>query len=456
VRLRLSAELERLRASLFLLPMLAVFVALGLAALSIGFDRHIDQQSADLPLGLTSTVDSARAILSTVAAATISFAAIAFSVSLLIIQQASSQYSPRVVHELFRDPFNKRVMGMVVGTFTYCLVVLRSVRTALEKNGDPVIPNLSVAIAVILGIATILAIVAFINHSAHSMDVSRILDGVQHRAIDQIRREWSVTGTGALMARSGPEDDSPFEAAHTIRFDRSGWIQQLDRRALAEVVPAGSTLRVEAFPGRYAVEGTPIGALSVAPDDPEVLDRAVRAAVSTGDTRTMQQDVSFGLRQLADVALKALSPGINDPTTAQDAIFHSAAVLAELLHRDPPGLPGPDEVRGRVVLVQQPTHDDLVRLAFDETRRAAAPHPTVAIYLLEALRLLDESLFAAGLLDRRRALCEQADLVLAGAERADLLPDDLGSVAAAHAKRFGGGRSTRPRAMRSAMRSLES
>ena len=101
--------------------------------------------TAELPLGLTSTVDSARAVLSTIAGATITFAGIAFSVSLLIIQLASSQYSPRVVHTLFRDPFNRRVMGLVVGTFTYCVIVLRSVRSPLEQGGQPIIPNLSVA-----------------------------------------------------------------------------------------------------------------------------------------------------------------------------------------------------------------------------------------------------------------------------------------------------------------------
>src|SRR5665811_422850 len=173
--LRRSAFVERTRASLFFIPMLAVVAAVIVAATAIALDSRIDQNGSDLPLGFTSTVASARALLGTVAGATITFAAIAFSVSLLIIQQASSQYSPRVVHTLFRDPFNRRVMGLVVGTFTYCLLTLRSVRSSLEKGGDPVIPNLSVAIGVILGIITILAIVAFINHSAHSMDISTIL-----------------------------------------------------------------------------------------------------------------------------------------------------------------------------------------------------------------------------------------------------------------------------------------
>ena len=111
----------------------------------------------------------------------------------------------------------------------------------------------------------------------------------------------------------------------------------------------------------------------------------------------MQQDVSYGLRQLADVALKALSPGINDPTTAQDAIFHAAAVLAEILRQDPEPVERTGDGGRCVVLSEQPTHADLVGLAYDEVRRAAATHPTVCLYLLESLHLVRQALDAAAL-----------------------------------------------------------
>ena len=191
MRLRLASYAERIRTSLFFVPMLAVIAAIALGAGGLAMDRRLGSRDVDLPFGLASTVESARALLSTIAGATITFAGIAFSVSLLIIQRASSQYSPRVVHTLFRDPFNKRVMALVIGTFTYCLVVLRSVRSALDDGGDPVIPNVSVAVAVVLGIATVLAIVAFINHSAHAMDVSKILERIRGEAIEQIRVSWT-------------------------------------------------------------------------------------------------------------------------------------------------------------------------------------------------------------------------------------------------------------------------
>ncbi len=143
MHVRLSSLTERLRTSLFFVPLVSVVAAVVLAEAGILTDSRVDLGGAHLPLGVASTVESARAVLSTVAAATITFAGIAFSVSVLTIQLASSQYSPRVVHTLFRDPFNKRVMGLVVGTFTFCLVVLRSVRSSLEQDGTPVIPNLS-------------------------------------------------------------------------------------------------------------------------------------------------------------------------------------------------------------------------------------------------------------------------------------------------------------------------
>jgi uncharacterized membrane protein len=158
-------------------------------------------------------------------------------------------------------------------------------------------------------------------------------------------------------------------------------------------------------------------------------------AVALGDTRTMQQDASFALRQLADVALKALSPGINDPTTAQDAIFHLAAVLEAMLVRDPP--PSVNVHDGRtVVLAQQPTHDDLVRLSFDEIRRAAANQPTVCVYLLESLSLLHEVVADAGLSHRGDALAHQAQMVLDEARSAELITADLALVQSAFDRRF--------------------
>jgi uncharacterized membrane protein len=432
VKLRLSSLTERMRSSLFFVPMFAVILAAILGIVGLAVDRHVDTSLADLPIGFTSTVESARTLLGVIAGATISFAGIAFSVSLLIIQLASSQYSPRVVHTLFRDPFNKRVMALVVGTFTYCVVVLRSVRSALDSGGEPVIPNISVAVAVVLGIATILAIVAFINHSAHSMDVSEILERIRQETTKQIRAEWTLTTPEIVTDYQIPPASTG--ATTTIRAERSGWIQLIDTAALVDCLPDGTTARVETHAGRYAIERTRLITISPANSDSD-LETAMRAAFAIGVTRTMQQDVTYGLRQLVDVAVRALSPGIDDPTTAQDAIFHTAAVLSELLRHDPPPALVVDGSR-RVVMTQQPSHGELIRLAFDETRRAAAPHPTVCLYLLATLDSLIELLDAERLTDRALELHRQARLVAEGCGRDTPLDEDIASVNDVYARKF--------------------
>jgi len=435
MRLRLRSLIERLRSSLFLVPMAAVVVAIGAGLGSVVIDSRLDENGADLPLVLASTVESARALLSTIAGATITFAGIAFSVSLLVIQLASTQFSPRVVHTLFRDPFNRRVMGLVVGTFTYCVMVLRSVRSPLEEGGDPVIPNLSMSVAVALGIAAILGVIAFINHNAHAMDVSEILERVKRDAMTQIREEWAPT-EDAEPPSPGPAS-AVTEARRCVRFDRSGWIQMIDTGALLRCAPDGATIVVHTFAGRYAVEGSRFCTIAPGvPDDMDATDDDIRAAVALGDTRTMQQDVSYGLRQLADVALRALSPGVNDPTTAQDSILHATALLAELLRRSPPG-PVRDGCGRTLVFAEAPNHVGLIRLTFEETRRAAAGLPTFCVYLLEALSLLTESV-GSDLTDAaRNEIADQARLVVAGSERSDPLAADLAAVREAYRTRFG-------------------
>jgi uncharacterized membrane protein len=427
---------ERLRASLFFVPLIFVLAG-GLAGMvMISVDRALGDDLTDLPLVLTSTSDSARQVLSVVAQATMTIAGIAFSVSLLIIQLASSEYSPRVVHSLFRDPFNKRVMGIVLATFTYCLVVLRAVRDETESGAEAIVPNLSASLAVVAGVIAVLAVVAFIDHNAHAMEVSEILGRVTGETVRAIELSWVGTATSVQDTRPTTAPDQP---GLRIPLAESGWIQRIDHDALRELVPDGGTVRLDVAPGRYAIAGAPLCTLWPAPADPDEATRRATGAVQVGTTRTMEQDASYGIRQLADVALKALSTGVNDPTTAQDAIFHMAGVLRELMTRPSPPLVQVDDEGRRVIHASGDTEDaDLVALAYDEVRRAAATMPSVCLYLLESLHLLCQALEEAGQPERAGPLRDQADLVLAGVEAADgVLEADRAEVREAHAAKFG-------------------
>lgn len=433
---RLASLSERLRNSLFFIPMAYVVAAVLLGVLAVELDRLIVDATAELPFGLSSTVDSSRAILGTIASATITFAGIAFSISLLVIQLASSQFSPRVVRGLLRDPFTKQIMGVVIGTFTYCLVVLRAVRGPLEEGGDPVIPSLSVGIALVLGVVSILAIVAFINHSAHSMDVSRILARATDEGVAAVRRLWDEepqTGSDPERLPEAPPDHL------VVTHGADGWVQDIDFARLAASAPPGGTVRLETEVGRYAIAGTPLCRIWPRPDDVEDCSEKARGSIYTGDSRTVEQDVGYAVRQLADVALRALSPGINDPTTAQDAIFHLGSVLRELLRRHPPRLAAPVEEDRLLLRPERRSHGELIEVAFNEVRLAATGMPTVSVYMLEVLHLLDEAIDASdeGLADARAEIRRQAALIRSGVDHTDLGAYDADRIRGAHDRRFG-------------------
>ncbi len=430
---RLQTLSERLQGSLFFVPMTFIAVGVALGLLGVEADARITADDIALPFTLTSTVDSARTVLGVVASATISFAGIAFSISLLVIQLASSQYSPRIVHGLLSDKLTKRTMGIVLGTFTYCLMVMRSVRGPLEDDGQAVIPNLSVGVGVLLGVISILSIVAFIDHSARSMDISRILYRATNDAMASTRELWTETGPHLDQEPTLPEPP----ADHlVVDLDTDGWIQQLVLDSLCLAVEPGGTVRLDTEVGRYAIAGTPLCVLWPVPQDREAAIERARGAVTTGTSRTTEQDVAYGVRQLADVALRALSPGVNDPTTAQDALFHMGSVLREVLVRVPPPvvMSMPDD---RVLLRPQRTgHVDLINLGFNEVRIAAIGLPTVCIYVLEVLHLLAQ-VVGDGDPQAQAALRRQAALVRSDAERGDSNAHDADRIRDAHDRRFG-------------------
>ena len=430
---RLASLSERLRNSLFVIPMAYVVAAVLLGALAVQLDQEIVDRSTDLPFGLSTTVDSSRAILGTIASATITFAGIAFSISLLVIQLASSQYSPRVVHGLLRDPFTKQIMGVVIGTFTYCLIVLRAVRGPLEDDGTPVIPSISVGLALLLGVISILAIVAFINHSAHSMDVSRILARASDDGLSAARSIWHEEAP----AGSDPEPLPEAPDDHLlVTHGTDGWVRDIDFATVLSSAPAGGTVRLETEVGRYAVAGTPLCRIWPRPDDAEQACGHARSGVITGDSRTVEQDVGYAVRQLADVALRALSPGINDPTTAQDALFHTASVLRALLCRHPPRRASPGDGDRLLLRPERLDHAGVIGMAFDEVRLAALGMPTVCVYLFEVLNLLHQSV-DGGSAEASEAIRRQAALIRAGADRSDLGPEDAQRIRDAHDRRFG-------------------
>ncbi|MDQ3640116.1 MAG: DUF2254 domain-containing protein [Actinomycetota bacterium] len=421
---RLRAASEAVRNSLFFVPVLCVVLGLALAAGMLELDRRVRLEPA--PSLLRFTVESARELLGTVAAAIITVSGIVFALTGLSVQLASSQFSPRVVRGFLRDRNAQVSIGFMVGTFTYSVVVLRAVRSV--EGGPDVVPALSTALALGLTVAAVVAIVGFVSRTAHRLQSSQLIRGVAEETLGAVASQLPERGEGG--SGDGARMLASAEPEWRVRALTTGWIAQISPRQLLELLPAGGVARVEVEVGQFVHPGRRLCTVWSEADHRDRLERKVNQAFDIEMSRTMQQDIGFGIRQIVDIALRALSPGVNDPTTAYECIVHLGAISYEILRRDLP----PAEIAGedgrRIILSRQVSHADFVAAAFDEIRQSAASLPSVAAALVETLAEVFADLAEDGIIDRYRTepLVRQARLVLSGVEKECSLPEDAARV----------------------------
>jgi uncharacterized membrane protein len=415
---------EAFRNSLFFLPSLFVVASVVLWQAMLSIDAKVDREG--LPEIVRFSEDTAGPLLATIAGATITVAGIVFSVTVVAVQLASSQFSPRVLRGFLRDRFQQVVMGLLVGTFTYAML-------ALGSSASP-IPHLTVAVAVVLALAALLAILASIDHTARTMVVGEIVRRISDETLDTVRRELPLADGRSPGAADGADGEAqevpPAPPSLVVPAPETGWVQQLDADGVRRALPAGGIARLEVRVGRFAVAGTPL--VSVWTGDGELDSDHVREAVdesfAIGRSRTMQQDAAFGIRQLADIAMRALSPAINDPTTAWEVVVHLGAVLREILRRQGVARVQRDD-EGRLLLRPHELGlDGYVERAFGQIRGCARDHPAVHVAILGVLAMLRGEMLAAGLDERIEILRRQAALVLEEAQRSCRLPDELARV----------------------------
>jgi uncharacterized membrane protein len=419
---RMRVRIERVKESLFFVPALWVIVAVAAAELLLGWDRMLIAQGQPVPAWLQSTAASARVTLSTIAGATITVAGVVFAFTLVSIQLASSQFSPRVIPAFLRDPFQQQVMGLVVGTFSYCLIVLGAVRDVDAFGQGGLVPHVSTGVAVVLSILSILGLLAFLDHSARSMQVGEI---IRQRTAETCRRIRDLYPEPATAIANGDAAEPLPPGDHrVVRAAESGWVRHLDIGALLKLTPAGGTLRLEIRNGSFVAPGQQVATVWPVPNDWEEFERMARQAIVLGSSRLVLHDVAFGIRQLVDIGLRALSPGINDPTTAYDVIVHLGVVLRELLWRDLAPTTRTADDR-RLIAANDLSHADYVKRALDQIRLAGADQPAVAATLIQLLGDIAADLAEAGLNDRVALVREMNDTVLATYVASHPLPVDL-------------------------------
>lgn len=411
----------RLRESLFTLPVVMVILCAAGALAALWADANFGDAIENWPI-LGTTVAGGRAIATTVAGATITVAAIVFSITALSTQMAANQYSPRVVGGFFEDPIQQMIIGLVVGTFTYCLLVLASLSSAII-DGSAATPSISVTGAVGLGVISAIAIVAYINHSLRRMQIDSVVRRIAAAAIKAIERHLEEVDT--TPAEHGPPAHGESEA---IRSETGGWVVAIDAEAALEALPPGATARIDVRLGEAVSVHDRIVTVWPAPPDSWHGSARLRRAVLTAPERSLELDPTFGMRQLVDIALRALSPGVNDPTTAVDVIHHLKTPVRTVLLSDAPRrvFTGPDD--RRVFLTETPGRSDYVHSAFAEIRLASAGQPHVLRALIEVLEDLHSDLERLGLEGRETAVREELLLTVQQARSSGLPAADLERV----------------------------
>ncbi|KRE40815.1 hypothetical protein ASG74_15150 [Knoellia sp. Soil729] len=352
----------------------ATLLALGVTAI----DESLDT-SLRLPFLFSGGPEGARALLAAIITSMISFTGLVFSITVVVLQLTSSQFSPRVLRSFLEDRFNQVALGVFVATFVYGLVVLRSVRGTAQV--DPFVPQFAVALAFVLVLVSVLVFLSYINHIAQSIRAATILSNIsdETRALIDDRFPADSQPEPWLSAGDGP--------SRVISAEDPGVVEWIDDTALARAAErAEVSIEMLRAVGEFVATGAPLARVH---GRAQFDDGRLHATVRVGRERTMDQDVGFGLRQLVDIAERALSPGVNDPTTAVQALDHLHDIVRRLATRAlPPRQRVTDE--GRLLLsVPQPDFADYLALAFDEIAHWGRDSPRIERRIEIALRDLE-------------------------------------------------------------------
>lgn len=412
---RLTGWWDDLRDSLWLIPMVTVVVAATTAPLL----AMLEPLPSWLPpeLVFAGTPDGARAILSQLAGATITVIGLVFSLTVIALQMAASQFTPRLLRTFLRDRSVQIVMSGMVGSAVYSVGVLRLVRS--EGDGvEAFVPRLAVTVALLLSFVAVGLLLYFVHHVTQHLRVDVVMNEIVAYTARQLA---AVPGDrGTIPDRLAPD---PPSGAVPVWARRDGYLQLVDVKRLADAArQAGVRLRMRPTLGDWVTQGTTLAWAwgddgEVGPGDREQLATLVHRHVHLGVDRTESTDLAFGLRQLQDVATRALSPGVNDPTTAGLAVTQMSAVLCRYA-----GHPLGDEVfeddDGELrAAAPRPGFAALLELAVGGARRYGSTDPEVLAALLTLL--IDLAEHVADSADRAAVVETQIERVLATAELTD-------------------------------------
>lgn len=392
MRIRLFAIMQYLSSSFWFLPMIMILVALILGVLIPELDRYLERwgmQKIHSAL-YSSGAEEARIVMETVASSMINVAGIVFSITLVALSLAANQFGSRLLHSFMRDKINQMILGLFLATYVYCLTVLRMVRWVETQEG---IPQISVTFAILLAVCNTFFLIYFIHHLAEEIQSPNVLMAVS-RELDEVIDLLYPEEVG-----QEPEDDVPSDSpireiedlfkkrTAMIKPSRNGYIQLINTEMLMNLAKKKDVVvKIKQDPGRYVLTTDVL--MQVWPQErvDETLIKKMQSAFTINSQRTIDQDVIFGMDLLVEVALRALSPSLNDSFTAMQCLDWLSHALIRMGDRKMPSPYRMDDTGQPRIIAYPASFESLTYTAFNPIRQNCQNNPLVMFYMLETIR----------------------------------------------------------------------
>jgi len=402
---------EQLRAGLWFVPALLVIAAGVLFAITDALDRAAHRGSLTLPMWLrTGSADAGRQILIGIAAAIITVVGVVFSITIVALTLASTQFGPRILRAFVRDRGTQVTLGAFVATFVYSILVL----AAANDASDSFIPHVSIATSLLLVLVDLGVLIFFIDHIAKVIQLPRVVAGIASelsRGIDAAM--VGNTARSGAQTETGPAAGDVIrelnEAGGVVAAASSGYLQVVRHHQLIRVAAqADAVILLLHRPGHFVVEGRPLAKVLPASAATEV-QRGLNRAHATGPHRSLSQDIAFAIDQLVEIAIRALSPAVNDTFTGITCIDWLTDGLCRISARWAPE-PVWRDAAGRVRVVEaELNYQRLVDRAFDKIRQAGITMPAILIRQLDSIARIVESTRDDS---QRAVLVAQAEMIV--------------------------------------------
>ncbi len=381
---RLIHYWEFLRNSYWLVPAIMLLTVIGGSYGLLAVDAHLDlNQYRGLGWLVFSTSEGARAVLSTIAASTFAAATLTFSVTMVTLSLTSSQFGPRLLRNFLRDTLNQFTFGAFIATFIYCLLIMRGL---VANSGR--IPNISVSLSILMVLFDAALFISFISHLTSSIRVEHITASIGNELIDAIKRLLpdEFSDPYCSVCYDNPIFDQP---PSVIRAIKSGYVQAINAEALQSLADSEEiTIKLLCQPGQFIIPKTPIAEVWPPIESETDIDKHICSGFLLGNEPSAEQDIEFTIRQLVQIAARALSPSINDPFTAMACIDYLGIGLAAIAGRDLPAARISNK-QGRLLLIKKNlTFLSICDACFTIIRQMSNDNPPVVIYLLETLSQL--------------------------------------------------------------------